>query len=77
MGIMTRKEKEALNEIFLSLETSSKKYKKTQYFISFFPHHIGLLKQFGINKTAYFEKFRDNGVKNSPFFTKFKKFLSE
>jgi hypothetical protein len=77
MSTLTKKERDGLEEVFLSINNSQGIYNKNKYFIDF-------KRNLKDNKIKHFlqlkgnsGKFRDKLVKNFNFFSKVKKILSK
>ncbi len=77
MGILTKNEREGLEEVFLSINSGKSRFEKLKYFISLLLHiHTDEYSQ-KEQKIAKTGNFRDKLTKNFTFFSKVKKNLSK
>jgi uncharacterized beta-barrel protein YwiB (DUF1934 family) len=77
MSTLTQKEREGLEEVFLSINNSGTFYKKNKYFINFRENlQSNKIQQF-LQIKGDSGKFRDKLTKNFSIFTKVKKILSK
>ena len=77
MSILTQNEREGLEEVFLSIKTSTSRYEKLKSFIVLW---IGIQSKKSVQKPLKAlpaGKFRDKFTKIFGFFTKVKKILSK
>ena len=73
MSVLTKKEREALEEVFLSINNQNQKFKKVKCFL----HLILNINIKNIDKKSKTEYFRDIFNNFFHFFTKLKKNLSK
>ena len=77
MSILTKKEREGLEDVFLSIKTSANRYERMKSFLSLWVHLQSSGNLGEKTKKDSSGKFRDELTKNFNFFTKVKKNLSE